>query len=75
MPKLRKTLTEIEPIATTQLRWILRKNGLSGNPACLTILQQWWSDGIDGQWQDVPVEKDVPEPLPDGATNRGRLRG
>lgn len=40
--------------ATNKIRYVRRRNGISGNPVYLIVLQQWWQNGVKGEWRDVP---------------------
>jgi len=61
---------EISP--TSRLRWVKRSH-LSYSQRETLVLQQFYWDGIRGEWCDVPIV-DESYPLPDGPTNRGHLR-
>jgi hypothetical protein len=60
---------KIDP--TSRLRWV--KRSWRNSQRETLVLQQFYWDGIRGEWCDVPVV-DENYPLPDGATNRGHLR-
>jgi hypothetical protein len=58
---------EIKPTAdrTNELRILIR--------GARHVLQQYWWDGLRGEWRDVPIMWET-YPLAHQSTNRGRLR-
>jgi hypothetical protein len=56
MPHLLKIKKNAQP--TTRQRW-LRRNPLDYSQRESLTLQQWWWDGLRGEWRDVEVTDDV----------------
>jgi len=53
MPQLQKM--KPEKFRTDKLRYV-RRSPLEYSQRQELVLQQWWWDGLRGEWRDVPLE-------------------